>query len=112
MIKSNDNGAVFVEVLVLYAKKVEEVKEVTVNFSQYEMLVEFNQTLEQTTIGKKEIVYQSTRRLSKHKQPNQIREALKKGYVEMSQINLSICRECLHAEFEAQHTIERLVSGG
>lgn len=102
----------FVEVLVLYAKKVKEVKDISVDLSKKEILVECNQTLEQTSIEKKEIVYQSTRRLSKHKQPNQIREALKKGYVEMSQINLSICRECLHAEFEAQHTIERLVSGG
>ena len=45
-------------------------------------------------------------------QPNQIREAMKKGYVEMSSINLSIASECLHAEYEAQHTVERLVSGG
>lgn len=99
------------EVLVLYAKKVEEVKEVAI-LSQNEMLMEINQKLEQTSIESKGFVYHSSRRLSKHKQPNQIREALKKGYVEMSQINLSICRECLHAEFEAQHTIERLVSGG
>jgi len=41
-----------------------------------------------------------------------IREAMMKGYVEMSQINLTIAHECLHVEFEAQHTMERLVSGG
>ena len=35
-----------------------------------------------------------------------------KGYVEMSHINLKIATECLHVEFEAQHTMERLVSGG
>jgi CopG family transcriptional regulator/antitoxin EndoAI len=45
-------------------------------------------------------------------QANLIREAMMKGYVEMSHINLSICTECLHAEYEAQHTTERLVSGG
>ncbi len=45
-------------------------------------------------------------------QANLIREAMIKGYVEMSHINLSICMECLHAEYEAQHTTERLVSGG
>lgn len=43
---------------------------------------------------------------------NHIREALRKGYVEMSHINLSICEECEHAEYEAHYTIERLVSGG
>lgn len=41
-----------------------------------------------------------------------IREAMIKGYVEMSQINLNIAAECLYAEFEAQHTVERCVSGG
>lgn len=56
--------------------------------------------------------YLSTKRFSRHKQPNQIREALEKGYLEMSHINLTICRECLHAEYEAEYTVERLVSGG
>lgn len=41
-----------------------------------------------------------------------IREAMMQGYLEMSHINLSICSECLHAEYEAQDTTERLVSGG
>lgn len=58
------------------------------------------------------IDYAKVDRCSNHKQPNQIREALMKGYVEMSQLNLSICRECLHAEYEAEHMVERLVSGG
>ena len=54
----------------------------------------------------------SAENFSNQKQPNQIREALMKGYVEMSHINLSICSECLHAEYEAEHMVERLVSGG
>jgi CopG family transcriptional regulator/antitoxin EndoAI len=98
-----------VEVLVLYAKKVEEVKE-AIELPQ-EMLMEFN-TLEQKSRDTESFVYISSRRLSTHKQPNQIREALMKGYVEMSQINLSISSECLHAEYEAEHMVERLVSGG
>lgn len=110
MRKEFGNGTVFVEVLVLYAKKVEELKEV-LEFPQ-EMLMEFNQTLEQKSRDNESFVYISSRRLSTHKQPNQIREALMKGYVEMSQINLSICSECLHVEYEAEHMVERLVSGG
>ena len=97
------------EVLVLYAKKVENVKEV--EFIPQEMLMEYH-SLEQKSGGKENFVYISSRRLSTHKQPNQIREALMKGYVEMSQINLSICSECLHVEYEAEHMVERLVSGG
>ena len=53
----------------------------------------------------------SAKKMSRFKQPNHIREALEKGYVEMSHINLSICKECLHAEYEAEHMVERLVSG-
>ena len=96
----------------MYAKKVEEVKECSDLYQ--EMLMEFDQSLEQKLRDKDQehFVYISSRRLSKHKQPNQIREALMKGYVEMSQINLTICSECLHAEYEAEHMVERLVSGG
>ena len=50
--------------------------------------------------------------ISKQDQQKQIREALMKGYVEMSHINLTICTECQHAEYDAQHTTEQLVSGG
>ena len=57
-------------------------------------------------------VYISTKRYESDYEPDTIREAMIKGYVEMSQINLKIAAECLHVEFEAQHTVERLVSGG
>ena len=58
-------------------------------------------------------VYVSTQRVTKNIYDSyQIREAMIKGYVEMSQINLSIACECSHAEYEAEHTTERLVSGG
>lgn len=59
-----------------------------------------------------EYVYVSTKRYTRHYQSNQIREAMMKGYVEMSHINLSIACECSHAEYEAEHTVVRLVSGG
>ena len=57
-------------------------------------------------------VYISTKRYESDYEPDTIREAMIKGYVEMSQINLKIATECLYVEFEAQHTMERLVSGG
>lgn len=76
-------------------------------------IAELGEMFQQSAISKdEEIIYVSARKLVKHMQPNQIREALMKGYVEMSHINLSICWECLHAEYEAEHTVERLVSGG
>lgn len=59
-----------------------------------------------------DFVYISTKRYESDFESDTIREAMMKGYVEMSQINLRIATECLYAEFEAQHTMERLVSGG
>ncbi|MDW0115151.1 MULTISPECIES: transcriptional regulator [Sporosarcina] len=59
-----------------------------------------------------EFVYVSTKRYVTSHEAVNIREAMMVGYVEMSQINLRIAKECLHAELEAQHTMERLVSGG
>ncbi|EGA88676.1 Programmed cell death antitoxin YdcD [Planococcus halocryophilus Or1] len=58
-------------------------------------------------------IYVSTNRVTKNLYDSyHIREAMIKGYVEMSQINLSIACECSHAEYEAEHTTVRLVSGG
>lgn len=76
-----------------------------------DMFVAYRQTYS-VNDGNLAVDYTSAKRFSQHQQPNQIREALMKGYVEMSQLNLSICRECLHAEYEAEHMVERLVSGG
>ena len=71
------------------------------------MLKENEHTVVHRELEREDFVYIST----KH-EPDTIREAMMKGYVEMSQINLMIAAECLHVEFEAQHTMERLVSGG
>ena len=100
-----------VEVLVLYAKEIVEVEEVVINIPN-ELIAQFERTFGSHTNGNEAITYLAAREYTKHMQPNQIREALMKGYVEMSQINLTICSECLHAEYEAEHMVERLVSGG
>ena len=104
------NVRFLVEVLSMYAKKLEIEQDV---FNQPMLSFnEFKQNFELTYFGENEVTYMSAENFSKQKQPNQIREALMKGYVEMSHINLTICSECLHAEYEAQHMVERLVSGG
>lgn len=100
-------GSVFVEVLVVYAKSVNGTRDIKVAYLQ-----ELFTNLYDIDFNKEALISASKRREAASKQPNQIREALKKGYVEMAQLNLSICKECLHAEYEAQHTLEHLVSGG
>ncbi|MDV6378516.1 transcriptional regulator [Sporosarcina sp. GW1-11] len=59
-----------------------------------------------------DFVYMTTERHMENGEASLLREAMIRGYVEMSQINLNIAAECLYAEFEAQHTVERCVSGG
>ena len=100
-----------VEVLVLYAKELVEVEEVVIDIPN-ELVTQFERTFGRNTESGYMMAYLATQEYTKHMQPNQIREALIKGYVEMSQINLTICSECLHAEYEAEHMVERLVSGG
>lgn len=91
------------EVLVVYTINREKK-----NYSN-ESLVEFQAVFARRNIHNGD----SSSNKVKQKQPNQMREALERGYVEMSHINLMICSECLHAEYEAEHMVEqRLVSGG
>lgn len=59
-----------------------------------------------------DFVYMTAERHMEDGEASLLREAMIRGYVEMSQINLNIATECLYAEFEAQHTVERCVSGG
>ena len=96
------NG-MLVEVLVVYANQLEEV------VMSERMFNEFQQTLGRCLVHESHC---STHTFAKRGQLNQMREALMKGYVEMSNINLSICSECLHLEYEAEHIVERLVTGG
>ncbi|MDS9472180.1 transcriptional regulator [Sporosarcina pasteurii] len=95
--------------LTLRAKK--SMREVIVKIPK-RMLNENEHTVVHQGQERGDFVYISTKRYETNHEPEAIREAMMKGYVEMSQINLKIATECLHVEFEAQHTVERLVSGG
>lgn len=91
------------------AKK--SIREVIVRIPK-RMLIENEHTVVHKDLERGGFVYISTKRYESDFEPDSFREAMIKGYVEMSQINLKIATECLHVEFEAQHTMERLVSGG
>ncbi len=101
--RSNEKCMVPLEVLAVYEKKLREA-----TIAVQDRL--FLQTKE--VIEGESFVRILARKNLMQEQPNQIREAMIKGYVEMSHINLMIASECLHAEYEAQHMVERLVSGG
>lgn len=100
---SNEKWMVPLEVLAVYEKKL---KEATIAV-QNRLYLQSKEIIEGESFGRN-----LARQNLMQGQPNQIREAMIKGYVEMSHINLTIASECLHVEYEAQHMVERLVSGG
>ena len=103
------------EVLIVFANKIKNEKVLTSNGS-FNNEYNLNELFERYAINEltefNSNYSTSMNSISKLEQQKQIREALMKGYVEMSHINLTICTECQYAEYEAQHTTERLVSGG
>jgi CopG family transcriptional regulator/antitoxin EndoAI len=96
-------------VLKLRANK--NMKEIIVKIPK-RMLNENEHTVVHQELDRGDFVYISTKRYVSDYESDTIREEMMNGYLEMSQINLKIATECLHVEFEAQHTVERLVSGG
>ncbi|WP_255452426.1 transcriptional regulator [Sporosarcina sp. ANT_H38] len=95
--------------LTLRANK--NIKEIIVKIPK-RMLNENEHTVVHQELDRGDFVYISTKRYVTDYESDTIREEMMNGYLEMSQINLRIATECLHVEFEAQHTVERLVSGG
>lgn len=59
-----------------------------------------------------DFVYKMKKKDKMKFEPNIIRETMRKGYEEMSQINLMLASESIYLEYEAQHTSERFASGG
>jgi len=62
--------------------------------------------------SRNELIYQATKMYLRERKNRQIRESMRRGYMEMAKINLNISSEAQFAEYEAENTVERLVSGG
>nr|WP_279326705.1 antitoxin endoai [Bacillus kexueae] len=85
-----------------------------------EILVRLPQTLvseidglvKQENGNRSDLIYQATKMYLRERKKRQIRESMRRGYMEMAKINLNIASEAFLAEYEADHTVERLVSGG
>ncbi|MBM4765386.1 YlcI/YnfO family protein [Bacillus sp. B15-48] len=76
------------------------------------LLVELDGFAQQENVNRSEFIYQATKMYLRDRKKRQIREAMRRGYMEMAKINLTIASESFQAEYEAEHTVERLVSGG
>ncbi|WAA09245.1 CopG family ribbon-helix-helix protein [Fervidibacillus albus] len=86
-------------------------QEILVSLPQ-SLLSEIDGYVKQENCNRDELIYQATKAFLHEKKKRHIRESMRRGYMEMAKINLSIAMEAIHAEYEAEHTVERLVSGG
>ncbi|WML50192.1 YlcI/YnfO family protein [Neobacillus sp. PS3-34] len=85
--------------------------EILVKLPQH-LLTELDGFVKQENVNRSEFIYQATKMYLRERKKRQIREAMRRGYMEMSKINLTIASEAFLAEYEAEQNVERLVSGG
>ncbi|WHY00966.1 YlcI/YnfO family protein [Neobacillus sp. DY30] len=85
--------------------------EILVKLPQH-LLTELDGFVKLENVNRSEFIYQATKMYLRERKKRQLRESMRRGYMEMAMINLTIASEAFQAEFEAEHTVERLVSGG
>ncbi|WLR51054.1 antitoxin endoai [Bacillus tianshenii] len=72
---------------------------------------ELDLILKQEDGSRSDFIYQATKQYLRERKKRHIRESMRRGYMEMAKINLNIASEAFLAEEEADHTLDRLVSG-
>ncbi|UOE94361.1 antitoxin [Alkalihalobacillus sp. LMS39] len=85
-------------------------KRIMVNLPQH-ILNEVDGVIKQENVNRSEFIYQATKMYLRERKKRKIRETMQQGYMEMAKINLNIASEAFLAEEEAEHTLDRLVSG-
>lgn len=85
--------------------------EILVKLPQH-LLSELDVVVQLENGNRSDFIYQATKMYLRERKKRQIREVMRRGYMEMAKINLTIASEAFQAEYEAEHTVERLVSGG
>ncbi|TDQ36724.1 CopG family ribbon-helix-helix protein [Aureibacillus halotolerans] len=76
-----------------------------------QLLHELDGIVHQENGNRNDLIYQATKMYLRERKQRQIRESMRRGYMEMAKINLHIASEAFLAEEEADHTLDRLVSG-
>ncbi|WP_062106596.1 CopG family ribbon-helix-helix protein [Bacillus niameyensis] len=77
-----------------------------------QMIAELDGFAELEQVNRDEFIYRATKMYLRERRKRQIVESMRRGYMEMAKINLAIASEAIQAEYEAENTVERLVSGG
>lgn len=76
-----------------------------------QLLQEVDGIVEKENRNRSELIREAMNLYLKERKKRYIRETMQKGYLEMAKINLNIASEAFLAEEEADHTLDRLVSG-
>ena len=77
-----------------------------------QLIAELDGFAEMENVNRNEFIYRATKMYLRERRRRQIVETMRRGYMEMAKINLAIASEAIQAEYEAENTVERLVSGG
>ncbi|MBM7096813.1 MULTISPECIES: CopG family ribbon-helix-helix protein [Alteribacter] len=89
----------------------ENTKRIMVSLPQH-LVNELDGLLEdKEDVNRSEIIHQATKMYLRERKKSKIRETMQQGYMEMAKINLNIATEAFLVEEEAEHTLDRLVSG-
>nr|WP_285846804.1 YlcI/YnfO family protein [Priestia koreensis] len=95
----------------MFVSEVSATTEILVRLPQ-SLVSELDVLVKQENGNRSDFIYQATKMYLRERKKRHIRETMKRGYMEMAKINLNIACEAFLAEYEADHTVERLVSGG
>ncbi|MFC7372770.1 CopG family ribbon-helix-helix protein [Fictibacillus iocasae] len=86
-------------------------KRIVVSLPQ-QLLSEVDRMIQKENLDRSEFIHQATEMyLREKKNKRQFRDEMRQGYMEMAKINLKIASEAFLLEEEADHTLDRLVSG-
>ncbi|TMW70176.1 CopG family ribbon-helix-helix protein [Alteribacter natronophilus] len=88
----------------------ENTKRIMVSLPQH-LVNELDGLLEKEDANRSEVIHQATKMYLRERKKSKIRETMQQGYMEMAKINLNIATEAFLIEEEAEHTLDRLVSG-
>lgn len=75
------------------------------------LLSELDGYVREENVNRSEFIYQATKIYLQERKKKEFRESMRRGYMEMANINLTMAAEAFQAEYEAEHAVERLVSG-
>ena len=78
-------------------------------------LTELDGYVSEENVNRSEFIYRATKMYLRERKKREFRESMKRGYIEMATLNLTLASEAFLAEYpeyEAEHSVERLASGG